>query len=133
MLHDPKKEARIEEETFHAKLEDWQRLLLKAADKLRERGWTKYKLANEAHNVCAIGAMYLACGANIMEMGEDAFKTRCFFSSAMSLAQSHFLLAAQYYRVAADEEHYACIPDWNDHVCESQDEVIKVMQLAALG
>lgn len=55
MLFDPKWEEKVE-----VKLEPWQEILLKAADLIEQRGWTKDRFENVDGNLCMIGAMRVA-------------------------------------------------------------------------
>jgi len=57
MLHDPKKEALIEEELFHAHLNPMQQQLLEIAQIFKDRGWCQQVAENAAGNVCLFGAV----------------------------------------------------------------------------
>jgi len=57
MLHDPKKEALIEEELFHANLNPMQQQLLEIAQIFKDRGWCQQVAENAAGNVCLFGAV----------------------------------------------------------------------------
>jgi hypothetical protein len=56
MLHDPKKEATIEEELFHAGLRSEQRHMLEAAEIIKQHGWCQGSLLNARGQVCLLGA-----------------------------------------------------------------------------
>jgi hypothetical protein len=71
MLRDPKKEATIEEELFHAQLSPAQRQMLDIAQIFKQRGWCQNVTENAVGNVCLFGAVERT-GMNFIAMNEFA-------------------------------------------------------------
>ena len=59
MLYDPKKEVKVEEELFHASLEPWRQLALKAAETIQKRGWCQGRV-KIGRRVCLLGGIRMA-------------------------------------------------------------------------
>jgi len=110
MLFDPKWNI---EAPAEIQLEDWQKLLLKAAEVLERDGWIRHAYhAEGAH--CAVGALQVARRELNIPVGSDAKK----------LAYTNFRRTI-YGRLIGS------IPHWNDAEWRTKDDVINAFKEAA--
>ena len=126
MLHDPKKQAQVEEEIFHANLKEWQNILLRAAGIIKQHGWCRDEYENTSGQRCAWGGMFPAAGHPIptldsewpvKEENPDLYKAADRLDEFLGMS------------VIAWNDG-SCLPD---HAAAAGDEVVYTMQLVALG
>ncbi len=120
MLHDPRKDAKIAEELFHAGLQPWQLELLAAAEKLKRDGWCRHELGRPIGPTCALGSLWMVRGF-LDDLGNVKLLTN---------ANRHDARAQEFRLVKflGDEVAY-----WNDEVAETVHDVVRVFQYVALG
>lgn len=127
MLFDPK--WKLPETPADIKLEPWQEILLKAADVLEQRGWTRGKFSKSGR-VCAQGAINLASGFNA-DGGGDVNPATANKASSQLL---HYVRDNITYRSVSGLPHKPCsIPDWNDNLVKRRHEIAAAMRHAAIN
>ncbi len=124
MLHDPRKDAVIAEELFHAGLQPWQLELLAAAEKLKRDGWCRHQLGEQDGPTCAMGSLWAIRG-KLMSYG---------FLDASD--EDKFAMGEHVDRLERfiDTESIGfSVECWNDNYAMSVDDVIQLFQYVALG
>lgn len=112
MLFDPKwKPAEIE-----IKLEPWQKLLLRAADIIEEKGWCQHHMHRSGRS-CMVGAIKRASKA------ESPLS-----SAATAQLQAHKRLEAYLMKLG-----YNCISGFNDHKTTTRKLALVALREAAKG
>lgn len=114
-MYKPYDDKRAEAET-PASLDEVGRVLMKAAEIIRERGWCQNRFEDSAGRVCAMGALKVAAGMPADIMGAvlppAAFKARDRLQNHLNGRGPH---------------------KWNDDADRTADEVIAALESAALA
>lgn len=120
MLYDPKWEV---ETPADIKLEPWQEILLKAADILKERGWTQDAFTKPGGSVCLLGALNRAdnLAADGCSILKGSGRLDSCYSPARALAEAKII-------------ELICpggIPWWNDNAGRTKKQVLNVLYKVA--
>ena len=101
-----------------AQLEEWQKLLLKAADLIESYGLAKHTTCNNRGAMCLRGALLVAAGAERVRHGPD-----------MGQASNDVLEADNKMRAAVRSNPAM----WNNEPARTEKEVVAKMRAVALG
>ena len=121
MLHDPKREASIEEELFHAGLHPAQRQMLEIADIFRQRGWCQHVTENSLGQVCLFGAVDRTAERSFIGLEQFA---RFVLFTAPNDPQ-----AARYDLISYSDD----LVRYNDAPGQTMHAIIRDLQYCALG
>jgi len=140
MLHDPKREAQIAEEIFHASLEPWQRLLLQAVDEIRARGWVAgayVSVGFKNGSVCIMGALRFADHWLVDEVkGMHHIKkrgSRAYMAATRNLGDYLKPVVIKYREWLIGDTPQSYVETYNDGHIDTTEDVIRVLHTVALG
>lgn len=120
MLYDPKWEV---DTPADIKLEPWQEILLKAADILKERGWTQDAFTKRGGSVCLLGALNRAdnLAADGCSVLKGSGRLGVQFTEARILAEAKII----------ENIYIGSIPCWNDNDGRTKKDVLDVLYKVA--
>ena len=121
MLHDPKREASIEEELFHAGLNPTQRQMLEIADIFKHRGWCQHVTENSLGQVCLFGAVDRTAERTFIGLEE--------FARFVLLTEPHDSRAARYDLISFSDD----LVRYNDAPGQTMRGIVRDLQYCALG